>query len=85
MAAVYRGFDQSPSLKKLHIRQRLHALIKGKRVAATDVGSFGNDQAIWKIRSGGFKTGQRVAHGKWRFEGDAAVVEQGAHGARNVG
>lgn len=72
-------------LKKLNAGQRLHAMVEGKRVAATGVAGFGYDQAIRKVRSSGFKTVQRVAHGKRRFEGYAAVAEQGAHGARDVG
>jgi hypothetical protein len=54
-------------------------------MAATRIAGFGYNQAIWKIRSRGFKTGQCVAHDERRFEGDAAVVKQGAHGACNVG
>ena len=59
--------EASFTLQKLHVGQRLHALVKGKRVAATGMTGFGYDQAIWEIRRRGFKTIQRVAHGERRF------------------
>jgi len=70
--------------KTLDAGQRTHAPVETEYALASGPACLGDNQAVREIGAAGLEAGERVAHGRRRFEGNAGVVEQGAHRARNI-